>query len=80
MHTHILIATDGSALAEKAIRAGVDLAKASGAKLTIVTISEAFPAYDLGTKLGLFRDQAKGEPLPRRVTRWREDPTARGVS
>ena len=58
MYTHILIATDGSALAEKAIRAGVDLAKASGAKLTIVTISEAFPAYDLGTKLGLFRDQA----------------------
>ena len=60
MHTHILIATDGSALAEKAVRAGVDLAKASGAKVTIVTVSEAFPAYDLGTKLGLFRDQAAG--------------------
>lgn len=58
MHRHILIATDGSALADKGVQAGIDLAKSSGAKVTIVTVSEGFPAFDLGTKLGLFRDQA----------------------
>lgn len=26
---------------------------------------------------GLYRDARDGEPLPRRVTRWREDPQAR---
>lgn len=26
---------------------------------------------------GLYRDVRDGEPLPRRVTRWREDPAAR---
>lgn len=26
---------------------------------------------------GLYRDARDGEPLPRRITRWREDPNAR---
>ena len=40
MYTHILIATDGSQLAEKAVLAGLSLAKDVGAKATAVTVSE----------------------------------------
>lgn len=58
MYEHILIATDGSELSDKGVKAGVDLARSSGGKVTILTVSEPFPAFDLGTRLGLFRDQA----------------------
>lgn len=58
MYKNILIATDGSELAGKGVAAGVDLARESGGHVTIVTVSEPIPSYDLGSKLGLFRDQA----------------------
>jgi nucleotide-binding universal stress UspA family protein len=57
MYRHILIATDGSENAGRGVAAGLDLARATGAKVTLITVSEPFPAFDLGTKLGLFRDQ-----------------------
>ena len=56
MYKHILIATDGSERAARGVEAGVALAKAGGAKVTMVIVSEPFPNYDLGSKLGLFRD------------------------
>jgi nucleotide-binding universal stress UspA family protein len=40
MYKHILIATDGSELAQKAIHHGLALAKALNAKATIVTVTE----------------------------------------
>lgn len=40
MHKHILIATDGSALAQKGVVAGLELARTFGAKVTAVTVSE----------------------------------------
>lgn len=40
MFEHILIATDGSELATKAVTAGLDLAKALGAKVTFVAVTE----------------------------------------
>jgi nucleotide-binding universal stress UspA family protein len=40
MYKHILIATDGSELAEKAVAAGLGLAKGLGAKATAVSVSE----------------------------------------
>jgi len=40
MFKHILIATDGSQLAQKAIEQGFALAKAIGAQVTIVTATE----------------------------------------
>ena len=40
MYKHILIATDGSELAAKAVTQGLALAKALGAKATAVTVSE----------------------------------------
>jgi nucleotide-binding universal stress UspA family protein len=54
---HILIATDGSERAAKGVEAGVGLAKACGAKVTMAIVSEPFPYYDLGSKFGLFRDE-----------------------
>ena len=41
MYKHILIATDGSELAEKAVNQGLGLAKALGAKVSaVMTITE----------------------------------------
>ena len=40
MYKHILIATDGSEPAAKAVTQGLALAKALGAKATAVTVSE----------------------------------------
>ena len=40
MYKHILIASDGSELAQKALEHGLDLAKSMNAKVLIVTISE----------------------------------------
>jgi len=39
---HILLPTDGSALAEKAIRYGVTFAKEQGAKITAIIVSRPF--------------------------------------
>ena len=49
MFKHILIATDGSELSERAIRLGVDVAKAVGAKVTAVMALRHIPAlyYDV---------------------------------
>jgi nucleotide-binding universal stress UspA family protein len=43
MFKHILIATDGSELAAKAVTTGLELAKALGAKVTFVSVTEPAP-------------------------------------
>lgn len=43
MYKHILIATDGSELAQKAVTQGLALAKTLGGKATVITVSE--PLY-----------------------------------
>jgi nucleotide-binding universal stress UspA family protein len=47
MYRNILIATDGSALAEKAVQHGVSLAKSVGAKVTVLIVEAPFNVYDL---------------------------------
>jgi nucleotide-binding universal stress UspA family protein len=47
MFKHILIATDGSQLAEKAVAQGIELAKHLGAKVTAVTVTEAWDALSM---------------------------------
>ena len=42
MFKHILIATDGSELAEKAVAHGIELAKYLNAKVTAVTVAESW--------------------------------------
>lgn len=44
MFKHVLIATDGSDLAQKAVDQGLNLAKALGAKVTVVTVTPAWAA------------------------------------
>src|SRR5262245_45412938 len=41
MHRHILIPTDGSELSVKSVEYGIALAKAAGAKVTGLTVSQA---------------------------------------
>ena len=48
MYKHILIATDGSELAGKAVSAGLTLAKALGAKVTAVNATEPWTAMVTG--------------------------------
>jgi nucleotide-binding universal stress UspA family protein len=48
MYRHILIATDGSELAQKAVAAGLALAKELKAKVTVVTATEPWSAMVLG--------------------------------
>jgi nucleotide-binding universal stress UspA family protein len=48
MFKHILIATDGSELATKAVTAGLVLAKMCGAKVTAVTATEPWTAIISG--------------------------------
>jgi nucleotide-binding universal stress UspA family protein len=47
MYRHILIPTDGSELSHKAVRHGISLAKAVGAKVTAVTVEASFNVYDV---------------------------------
>ncbi len=47
MYRHILIPTDGSALAEKAVSHGLSLAKSVGAKVTAITVEAPFSVYDV---------------------------------
>ncbi len=44
MYKHILIATDGSELAQKAVEQGLDIAKLMQAKVTAITVTEPWTA------------------------------------
>ncbi|MDE1934143.1 universal stress protein [Bradyrhizobium sp.] len=46
MYKNILIATDGSDLAARAVKSGVSLAKTIDAKVTAVTVSEPFHWFE----------------------------------
>jgi nucleotide-binding universal stress UspA family protein len=48
MYEHILIATDGSELAGRAVAAGIGLAKTLNARVTIVTVTEPWSAMVIG--------------------------------
>jgi len=45
MYKHILVPTDGSALAGKAVAHGIALAKATGARITGITVTEPFHVF-----------------------------------
>lgn len=45
MYKHVLISTDGSEVAKKGVDQGLALAKALGAKATVITVTESFPVY-----------------------------------
>jgi|SRR5581483_786231 len=58
MYKHILIATDGSALASRAVAHGVALANDQKAAATIVTVTESWSAFELA------REARMGNPNP----------------
>jgi nucleotide-binding universal stress UspA family protein len=58
MYKHILVATDGSELATRALAHGIDLANAHKARLTVVTVTEPWSSFDLG------RDARRGVQNP----------------
>jgi nucleotide-binding universal stress UspA family protein len=47
MYKHVLIATDGSDLAQKAESTGLTLAKAFNAQATAVTVTEPWDAFSM---------------------------------
>src|SRR6185436_6502003 len=47
MYQHILIPTDGSELAHKAVTHGLSLAKSVGAKVTALVVEASFNVYDV---------------------------------
>ncbi len=65
MYTHILIATDGSAVGDKAIAQGLEVAKKFGAKTTIIKVTEMWSALDVAGRDALSKievyEKAAGE-------------------
>ena len=55
MFKHILIPTDGTALADKAVAAGIDFAREAGARVTLFT---AVPEYQMPTEGELMTQRA----------------------
>jgi len=51
MYTHLLLPTDGSTLSSHAVDEGLALAKALGAKATILTVVEPFHAFNVSSEL-----------------------------
>lgn len=49
MYKHILLPTDGSKLADKAVKQGVALAKSIGAKVTVINVT---PEYQMAMDEG----------------------------
>src|SRR5262245_25906960 len=47
MYKHILIATDGSELAERAVTNGVSLAKSLGARISAIIVEPSFNVFDV---------------------------------
>lgn len=59
MYKRILIATDGSELANKAVAHGIALAKAHNASLSAVTVTDIWSAFEMAHDF----DQRKKDPI-----------------
>lgn len=53
MYRHILIATDGSSLAGHAVTHGLALAKALGARVKVVTVTELWSATEMASQAAI---------------------------
>lgn len=61
MYKHVLIATDGSELATRALEHGLDLAKRDGARGTVVTVTEPWSALELAHEARLRHPDPVGQ-------------------
>ena len=58
MYANILLSTDGSDVARKGVKHGIGLAKALGAKVTVITVTEPLPVgYGSGDAPGWITQQ-----------------------
>ena len=73
MYRHILIATDGSTLAEKAVDSGTKLAAALGAKLTVAHVGAPYapPLYAGDFVPSTFLSSEEHEARVKEAARWR---------
>ena len=80
MFKHILVATDGSLLSERAIAKAVELAKICGAKLTGITVSEPFNIVAVDAAIRVNEDEdayrAEAEKRAARLLRVVQDTAA----
>ena len=76
MYKHILIATDGSELAAKAVAQGLDLAKALGAKVTAVTVTEPWTSRGLRDDPDAHAHQGLRQGMPPRMPPAHSPPSA----
>jgi nucleotide-binding universal stress UspA family protein len=69
MYTNILIPTDGSELAGKAIQHGIALAKRIGAKITVLTVLPPFHTFTTDTQMieDTFSTKHACRSMPRRL-------------
>jgi nucleotide-binding universal stress UspA family protein len=63
MYRHVLIATDGSALAEHAVSRGLSLAKSLGAQVTAVIVEAPFNVFDV--RESRIRQMSEAYAVPR---------------
>ena len=68
MYNHVLIATDGSSLSGRAVDHGVELAKALGAAVSLLTVSERFHVFALDAEqveetASTFREHMREEAI-----------------
>jgi nucleotide-binding universal stress UspA family protein len=68
MYKHILIATDGSDLARKAVTHGLALAKALGTRVTVVTVTEPLATLITGDVIAFPAEEFPAEEYERAVT------------
>ena len=61
MYQHILIATDGSGLATKAVEHGLALAKQDNARVTVITVTEPWSPADIAHEVR----QGRPDPIGR---------------
>ena len=74
MFKHILIPTDGSERAQSALRSGIDLAAAHGAKVTLLTVTPPLRAVAFAPRAAI--DDAGYEELSKRTAEERLRPWA----
>jgi nucleotide-binding universal stress UspA family protein len=61
MYKHVLIATDGSELANKALEHGLALAKRNDASVSIVTVTEPWSAFEMAQQAREHRSDPVGQ-------------------
>jgi hypothetical protein len=61
VYKHILIATDGSEIATKALEHGLALAKRDNARVTVITVTEPWSAFDIAHETRQGRPSSRGD-------------------